>query len=473
MKAMTLGQIAAAVGGEVVGAAAHHLVDGHPFVDSRAPVPGGLFVAVPGERVDGHDFAAAAVSAGAAAVLTTRRTGGAAVVVANPVEALGKLARHVLEGLPDLTVIAITGSQGKTGTKDMLAQLLESVDETVSTVGNLNNEIGVPLTALRATGSTRFLVVEMGARARGEIAYLCSIVRPVVGVVLNVGTAHVSEFGSQLDIAEAKGELVEALPADGVAVLNLDDPLVRVMRRRSDAPVLTFGESADAGIRWSGVHLTEDGRCSLTLAQGEASHRLTLRSVGEQQAPNAAAAAGAALAVGMPFKRVTERLAEVRTRSRWRMEVHTSAGGVTVVNDAYNANPASMGAALETLAQIGHRRDRVLRTIAVLGEMRELGDISSTEHGAIGRLAARLGVDKLVVVGAAARPIHLAAGLEDAWKGESVCVPDPAAAVALLRATVRSGDVVLVKASRAAGLEIVAEALLAGVPDDTVAKDEA
>ncbi len=473
MKAMTLGEIAAAVGGEVVGAAARHVVDGNPFVDSRDPAPGGLFVAVPGERVDGHDFAAAAVSAGASAVLSTRDTGVAGVVVANPVAALGELARHMLADLPNLTVIAITGSQGKTGTKDMLAQLLESVDETVSTVGNLNNEIGVPLTALRATRSTRFLVVEMGARARGDIAYLSSIVRPTVGAVLNVGTAHLGEFGSQLDIARAKGELVEALPADGVAVLNRDDSLVHAMRGRSASPVLTFGESVDADIRWSGVHLTAEGRCRLTLTLGEGSHRLTLRLVGEHQAPNAAAAAGAALAAGMPFEQVTEQLAEVRPRARWRMETTTSGAGVTVVNDAYNANPASMRAALETLAQMGLRGDRAHRTIAVLGEMRELGETSREEHSAVGRLAARLAIDQLVVVGEAARSIHVAADREEAWAGESVCVPDTAGAVAVVRSTVRSGDVVLVKASRAAGLEIVAEALLAEAPDDMVAKDGA
>ena len=220
MIAMTTAEIAEVVGGVAHGDAT---VTGPAFFDSRAVEPGGLFLAVAGERVDGHAYAEGAVAAGAAAVLGSRPTGVPTVVVDDPVVALGLLARHVRDRLPDLTVLALTGSQGKTGTKDYLAQVLAAAGETVATAGNLNNEIGVPVTVLRASETTRFLVVEMGARGVGHISYLCGIARPTIAGVLNVGTAHLGEFGSRETIAVAKGEIVEGLPADGVAVLNQDD----------------------------------------------------------------------------------------------------------------------------------------------------------------------------------------------------------------------------------------------------------
>ncbi len=460
MIAMTVAEIAAAVDGAVtVPAEAQRLVSGQAFVDSRQVDAGGLFVAVVGAAVDGHDFAASAVSQGASAALVERPVHVPAVLVADTVSALGLLARHVLSRLPALRVIGITGSQGKTGTKDILAQLLERRGLTVAPVGSLNTEIGAPLTALRVTESTQYLIVEMGARGRGHIRYLTSLVQPSVGVVLNVGLAHLGEFGTQRDIAASKGELVESLPRNGLAVLNADDPLVLEMRGRTPATVVTFGESSDADIRLSGVHLDDDGKVRFALTIDGATARVELPLVGAHQAQNAAAAAAVACGTGMSVEEVASALSQVRSRSPWRMEVTTTPSGVTVINDAYNANPDSMRAALTTLVEIGSRRKATARTFAVLGEMLELGEAAPAEHEALGRLVARLDLSQLVVVGEGARPVQIGATSDERWRGGAVCVTSIEAAIEFLQGELRSGDVVLVKASRAAGLETVAAAI--------------
>lgn len=457
---MTLPEIAAVVGGEV-----HDdtgvTVTRPAFVDSRSPVEGGLFVAFRGEHVDGHDFADAAVSAGAVAVLGSRPVGHPAVVVPDPLDAVATLARHVLAQLPDVEVVALTGSQGKTSTKDLLAQVLATAGTTVATQGSFNNELGLPLTVLRADSATQFLVLEMGARGIGHLAPLCEIAPPGVSLVLNVGKAHLGEFGTQEDIATAKGEIVEALPDDGVAVLNADDRLVSAMASRTRARVLTFGESAGADVRVSDLEVDELGRPRFDLVTAEGSAHVEMSLLGEHQAQNAAAAAAVALAVGIQVEEVAAALSVATASSRWRMEVHERGDGVTVINDAYNANPDSMRAALKALAAVGRGRGPGTRTVAVLGEMRELGASSMEEHDAVGRLAVRLDISQLVVVGEAARPLHLGAYLEGSWAHESVFVTDNDEALAWLREHVRPGDVVLFKASRAAALETVAEALLA------------
>jgi UDP-N-acetylmuramoyl-tripeptide--D-alanyl-D-alanine ligase len=456
---MTLAEIAAVVGGDVQPVDAAIEVTAPAFVDSRSPVAGGLFVAIEGERVDGHEYAAGAVAAGASAALVRRRVDAPCVVVTDPVVALGELAAHVRSLLPDIVTVGITGSQGKTSTKDLIAQLLETNGPTVATAASLNNEIGTPLTVLRADTSTRFLVVEMGARGRGHIQYLAAMARPSIGVVLNVGVAHIGEFGGKAAIAVAKGELVEALPPSGVAVLNRDDPLVDAMRTRTAARVFTFGSAADTDVRVIDPHLDDDGQVGLTLEIDGRRHDLELSLIGLHQAANAAAAAATALACGLGADAVVEALATVRTRSRWRMELAETPQRVTVLNDAYNANPDSMRAALQTLADLGRRRSES-RTIAVLGEMRELGESAAREHEAVGHLVASLGLDQLVVVGEPAHGMHQAALRESGWGGESRWVPDVDAAIAAVEGVVRPGDILLVKASRAVGLERVAEALL-------------
>ncbi|MFE6865169.1 UDP-N-acetylmuramoyl-tripeptide--D-alanyl-D-alanine ligase [Kitasatospora sp. NPDC057692] len=461
MIALTLAEVAAAVGGTLSGADPDALVTAPVEVDSRKVRPGGLFAAFVGEHVDGHDYAATAVGAGAVAVLASRPVGGPVVLVDSVVDALGKLARTVV-GRSEAAVVALTGSAGKTSTKDLIAQLLERLGDTVYPPGSLNNEIGHPMTALRVEDATRHLVLEMGARHKGDIEYLTSITPPRIGLVLNVGTAHVGEFGSQEAIAEAKGELVEALPADGTAILNADDRLVRAMAARTRAKVVFFGESAEAGVRAQDVRLDSTGRPSFTLSTPAGSAPVQLRLYGEHHVSNALAAAAVAMELGMTVDDTAEALSQAGALSRWRMEVVDRADGVTVVNDAYNANPDSMRAALRALISMGGRGPERRRTWAVLGEMRELGEDSLAEHDAIGRLAVRLDVTKLVAVGGReAACMELGARNEGSWGEESVLVSDADAAVELLRSQLRPGDVVLVKASRSVGLEKVAEALLA------------
>ncbi|MBW1604005.1 UDP-N-acetylmuramoyl-tripeptide--D-alanyl-D-alanine ligase [Streptomyces sp. JJ66] len=468
MTPLTLCEITAIVSGR-----AHDIPDprakvtGPVVIDSRQAAPGALFAAFAGENVDGHDFAGRAVAAGAVAVLATRPLGVPAIVVDDVTRALGALARHTVTAL-GTTVVALTGSSGKTSTKDLLAQLLEHLAPTVWTPGSLNNEIGLPLTALRADAATRHLVLEMGARGIGHIRYLTELTPPRIGMVLNVGTAHIGEFGGREQIAQAKGELVESLPPaeeGGLAVLNGDDPLVRAMAPRTRARVVLFGECADADVRAENVTLGRHGQPSFTLRTPAGCGDVTLRLYGEHHVSNALAAAAVAHELGMPADAIARALTNARTLSKWRMDVTERADGVTVVNDAYNANPDSTRAALRALAAMagGGAAGEPRRTWAVLGAMAELGDTALAEHDAIGRLAVRLNVSRLVAVGGReAAWLDMGAKNEGSWGEESVHVSDARAAIDLVRSELRPGDVVLVKASRSAGLEQVASALLDG-----------
>jgi UDP-N-acetylmuramoyl-tripeptide--D-alanyl-D-alanine ligase len=443
---MSVADIAAAVGGSVVGGDPLVSVTGPVEYDSRLLSPGGLFVAFAGAKVDGHEFAGAAVAAGAVAVMGTRPVGHGVptVVVSDPLDAMGRLARAVLDRLPELTVVGVTGSSGKTTTKDQIGQVLARLGPTVAPAGSLNNELGLPHTALRADAGTRFLVLEMGARGIGHISYLCGIAPPRIGVVINVGVAHIGEFGSVEAIAEGKAELVEALPPGGLAVLNADDPLVRSMAARTRAEVLLVGEAADADLRAADVTLDERGRPSYTLIAPEGSVRVGLALTGAHQVGNTLAAAAVARAAGMPLADLASALGDLRSASTRRMDVYDRADGVTVIDDSYNANPASTAAALRAQAALGGGRRRV----AVLGYLAELGEHERDGHEQVGRLAAELGVDRLVVVGTAAKPIHDGAVAVAQWGGESVHVTDQEEAVALLQREMRPGDVVLVKGSR-------------------------
>jgi UDP-N-acetylmuramoyl-tripeptide--D-alanyl-D-alanine ligase len=459
---VSCGEIAEVVGGELIGVDPAAVVDGAVVIDSRAAGPGGLFVALPGERVDGHDFVGTATEAGVTVSLTTRAVDGSpCIVVGDTQKALGDLARLVVSRLPGLTVIGLTGSSGKTSTKDLIAQLIRPYGETVSPEGSFNNEIGHPLTALQATAATKFLVAEMGARHMGDITYLCGITPPKVGLVLNVGTSHIGEFGSQDNIAVAKGELIEAVVGGGTAVLNADDHRVAGMRSRTREKVLTFGEAPAADVRAEGVKLDGEGRPAFALHIGDFSGDVQLQFVGEHYVSNALGAATVAYAVGLTPEQIAEGLASATPVSAARMEVTERADGVTVINDAFNANPDSVRAALKALVAIG--RARGARTWAVLGEMLELGDTSAEEHDAIGRLVVRLDVNRLVVVGAGAKPIHLGASLEGSWGNESAFVDTIGEALELLRSELRAGDVVLVKSSKAAKLRSLADALLEDV----------
>lgn len=415
-------------------------------IDSREAGPGVLFAALVGENLDGHDFAEQAAAAGSPGVLASRQVSPDCVVVDDVTAALARLARSNLERL-DPAVIGITGSQGKTSVKDLLAHVVEASGSTIASVGSFNNELGVPLTVLRAEEQTRFLLVEMGARGIGHIAELCRTAPPHVGVVLNVGRAHIGEFGSSDATARAKGELVEALDADGVAVLNADDPLVAAMARRSSARVLTFGTTGELGL--GPVTLDEAGQPHFTLTYDGTTADVHVPQIGAHHGINAAAAAAAALGLGLDLTEIAERLASAGAASPMRMQRHVRADGLVVINDAYNANPESMTSALRAVAGIGRGR-----AIAVLGEMLELGAVGAAAHVEVGRLAAELGFARVVVVGEGARGIAEGAG------EIAETVPDVEAAVRTLSASLQPDDVVLVKASRGGRLERVVQGLL-------------
>jgi UDP-N-acetylmuramoyl-tripeptide--D-alanyl-D-alanine ligase len=440
---MTLGEIAAATGGRLVDADESAPVTGPVEYDTRLLRPGGLFVAFAGEKVDSHDLADTAVEAGAVAVLGTRGTGRPTIVVADQLTALARLARVVLDRLSDLTVIGLTGSSGKTTTKDYIGQLLARLGETIAPPGSLNNELGHPYTVLKATPQTRFLVLEMGARGVGHIRHLAEVAPPDAGLVLNVGAAHIGEFGTVEQTALAKGELVEALPADGVAILNADDPLVAAMASRvGQAQVVFFGESAGADVRAAGVTLDDRGRASYTLHAGGDSRPVRLAVTGRHQVSNTLAAAAVARWCGMGLDDVATALGEIGIVSGRRMDVFDRPDGVTVIDDSYNANPSSTEAALRALAAIGTNR----RTTAVLGYMAELGEQEVAGHEQVGRLAAELGVDRLIAVADNAAPILDGARTVRTWTGEAHFAADQQAAIKLV--SVQPGDVVLVKGSR-------------------------
>ncbi|HYB89001.1 MAG TPA: UDP-N-acetylmuramoyl-tripeptide--D-alanyl-D-alanine ligase [Streptosporangiaceae bacterium] len=424
-------------------------------IDSRAAVPGALFAALPGQRVDGLDFAPQAVAAGAVAVLATRPASVPTLVVPDVPAAMAALASAVVARLPSLTIAGITGSAGKTTTKDLAAQLVERLGPTVSPHGSFNNEIGHPLTILRVTAATRYLLLELSARGAGHIARQCEIARPSFGVVLCVGHAHAGEFGGLAKVARAKSELPAALPASGVALLNADDPRVLAMAGRTAARVVTFGRGPQAAVRAAGVRLDDSGRPGFTLVTREGSAPVRLRLFGEHNVTNALAAAALAGELGLALPDIADGLSAATARSRWRMEVTQRPDGVTVINDAYNASPEAMAAAIESLAAMARGR----RAFAVLGPMYELGGHSRSFHEKVGGLAARAGVAGLIVVGEDAAPMLTGAKTESSWQGELLAVPDAGSAVEALAARLAPGDVVLVKAAHAAGLERVALAL--------------
>ncbi|MGF1662995.1 MAG: UDP-N-acetylmuramoyl-tripeptide--D-alanyl-D-alanine ligase, partial [Kineosporiaceae bacterium] len=449
-------------------------------IDTRTLVPGDLFVALPGTRADGHDHAAEAAARGAAALLVHRDLqpppgpGGrpvAVVRVSDTGRALSDLARSAHAGLAaaGTRTVGITGSAGKTTTKDLLAHVLAGhirhPDSVVAPPGSFNNEIGLPLTVARAAAadpSPAFLVLEMGARGVGHIAGLCRVAAPDVGVVLMVGSAHLSEFGSREGIARAKGELVEALSGTGVAVLNADDPLVMGMAPRTAGRVVTFGTAPGPDVAAAGVEVGPDARARFVLTAGGAEAPVRLPVPGDHQVVNALAAAAVAVVEGMDVATVAARLSAPGATSPHRMAVTRRPDGITIVDDAYNASPETVASALRSLATLG--RGATGRTWAVLGPMLELGGESAAEHDRIGRLAVRLNVSRLVAVGEEARALELGARQEGSWGGESTWVPDAAGAARILEAELAPGDVVLLKASNAAGLWRLAARLAAGSP---------
>jgi UDP-N-acetylmuramoyl-tripeptide--D-alanyl-D-alanine ligase len=464
--ALSLAELRDALGGELAGAGdPATLVSGSVQTDSRLVEPGSVFFALPGEVTDGHVFAAAAVEAGAALVVAERPIDVAAPVLLVPdgVAALAALARLVVarvRALGRLRVVAVTGSNGKTTTKNLLRAILGAEGPTVAPDGSFNNQVGAPISMLRLDERTEYLVVEMGASAVGDIARLIRIVVPDVGIVLKVGLAHAGGFGGIEQTQRAKSEMVTELPPSAVAMLNADDPRVEAMAHVTAARVVRFGLDARADVRAGDVRASAEGTTFTVHADGR-SLPVRLRILGEHHVTNALAALATARELGVPLERAVAAIEAVPRAERWRMELLDAGDGVTVINDAYNASPDSMAAALKTLAQI---TEPGRRTVAVLGHMAELGEYETEEHDRIGRLAVRLNIGQLVVVGPGARAIHQAASLEGSWDGESVYVDDIDAAYDLLRGELRTGDVVLVKSSKSAGLRHLGDRIAGVAP---------
>ncbi|KQM16868.1 UDP-N-acetylmuramoylalanyl-D-glutamate--2,6-diaminopimelate ligase [Plantibacter sp. Leaf171] len=460
---LTLTEIAAATNGRLLAGAAHGdlVVSGVADTDSRLITPGDIFVAKPGEETDGHLFADAAVANGAALLIVERELPVAApqILVEDSVTALGALATEVIRRVRSrggLRIVGITGSNGKTTTKNLLAAVLERVGETVSPKASFNNEVGAPITMLRVADSTRFLVAEMGASGIGEIARLIRMAKPDIGVVLKVGLAHAGEFGGIEATVTAKTEMVSDLLPEDVAILNLDDARVAGMADATPARVLWFGLDDRAAVRATDVVATASGTAfTLHLPDGS-SAPVSFKVLGEHHVMNALAAAAAAYELGVPIDVVVDALESVSRAERWRMEPLGGRDGVSVINDAYNASPDSMSAAIRTLAQIGAERGR---TIAVLGAMSELGDWAGEEHDRIGLQVVRLGIGRLVVVGPEARRMHITAINEGSWDGESVYFPTADEAFDYLSTEIAAGDTVLVKSSNAAGLRFLGDRL--------------
>ncbi|WP_308796496.1 UDP-N-acetylmuramoyl-tripeptide--D-alanyl-D-alanine ligase [Agromyces silvae] len=465
MIALTLAEIAAAVGGELriggADATPETVVDGAVTTDSREIEPGGVFFAKRGEFDDGHRFAPSAAERGAALLVVERalELPVAQIVVPDSVDALGALATEVVarvRALGRLRVIGVTGSNGKTTTKNLLRTILEHAGPTVASRKSFNNEVGGPITMLELTEDTEFLVAEMGASAVGEIARLVRMARPDIGIVLKVGLAHAGEFGGIEQTVRAKSEMVTDLLPGGVAILNADDPRVVPMAGLTPARVVWFGLGDAADVR--AIDLVAHARgtdFTIVVPSGETA-RVRFGVLGEHHVMNALAATAAAIELGVPVASVAEALEQVTLAERWRMQLMGGRDDISIINDAYNASPDSMAAALKTLAQVQRPG---ARTVAVLGEMSELGEFSGEEHDRIGLLAVRLGISQLIVVGQGARRLHISAINEGSWAGESAFVESADEAYDLVLASLQPGDTVLVKSSNSAGLRHLGDRL--------------
>jgi len=463
---LTLGQVCEIVGGQLVGNAATRVTG--VSIDSRTAKPGDLFAAIIGERVDGHDFAASALEIGAVASITSKSVAGDHVLVpASPdsldpvIHAIAKLSSHVRSSMHGIEVIGITGSSGKTSTKDMIGQILSHAGVTHAPAGSLNNELGLPLTLLSAPRDVKYLVTEMGMRGLGHISHLCDLAKPTIGVITNVGQAHIGEVGSIEGIAQAKSELVTSIPSSGVVVLNADDDRVVSMRALTEATVFTYGFSQDADVRAENLQLSAYGSYNFDLVFRGERIPASIPILGQHNVLNALAAAAVGLAVGMEVQDIARALTTLKQKSKWRMEVHQLPGDVTIINDAYNANPESMTAALETLTAIPASGN----TFAILGKMHELGDSSDAIHVQVANLASRLGVTQVIAVGDAAKSYGLEGYVSNPDSGtapdlaskKSVWFPDFDSACDYIVKQVNSGDILLFKASRAEKFEVLAD----------------
>lgn len=456
MITLTFGEIARVTGGTLHSLEATATTTATPVIDSRKAKAGTFFVALPGERVDGNTYCAEAISSGAEFALCTTPIKAPSILVEDSLIALTKLAAYVRGKMESTTFIGLTGSQGKTTTKDLLRSILSSHAETIAPSGSFNNEIGVPVTILSCTDSTRYCILEMGARHSGDIAYLCSIAKPQIGLVLVVGSAHLGEFGSVEGIAKTKGELIESLPDSGIAILGSYDSFTPHMGEGAKFTRIIFGEKSDCDVRAADIEFRE-GRAHFDLVTSAGRAPVSLRLLGLHQIANALAAAAVATAVGIEIDSIAAGLSVADIESKWRMELHDE-GGILIVNDAYNANPESTIAALRTLALLAQERGGV--SWAFLGKMHELGESEVEEHLRIGRLASELGIDQLVSVGTDLylNGLNLDFEAGDEMTTHYFLTQEEALGISKHFSV---GDVILVKASRAEHLDELAEKLIA------------
>ena len=464
---LTISEIVNVTSGTLVNDVSDMRVGGF-FVDSRECIPHGVFVAIKGERVDGHNFLADVQAQGASIAIIESSFRGSIpndfphVIVENSIVALGQIAHWVRVTKLKATVIAVTGSSGKTTTKDLIAGILAECGSTEWARGSFNTDVGLPLTILEANDSTEFLVLEMGMRGPGHIDALTQIAVPDIGVITNIGSAHVGLLGTRENIAAAKGELIRGLSKHARAVLNADDQFTDAISQETSAQVVTFGESDTSDFRATDIQLDAHALATYSLHFAHEVHHIALKIPGEHQVSNSLAAIAVAVSAGIAPAKAVSILNQIAKISKWRMEVTETESGITVINDSYNANPESMRVALKTLANMAIGR----RSIAVLGDMKELGSYSMEEHDSLGRLAVRLDISQLICVGPEMKVTHLGASQEGSWGDESHWVPDVDSAMTLLSNLIQPGDVVLVKASRSVGLERVAQMLTSGDPGE-------
>ncbi len=418
--------------------------------DSREAMQGSLFLALVGDHQDGHDYVDAAINNGAVLSLSTRTVNGNHIVVGDVIEAVSLLAQFVRSQLLAMKVIGITGSQGKTSTKDLLRSICSTSGRTVAPVASFNNELGVPLTLLQCDTKTQFCIIEMGARHKGDIAKLCSVVKPDIGVVLRVGNAHIGEFGSQEAIAQTKSELIQSLEKDGIAILGSYDKFTIAMKSLHKGKTLTFGENQSDDVRAADIEIRE-GRAHFDLVTPQGRDAVGLRLIGAHHVSNALAAAAVATALGIAIEVIAGALSTAEIASKWRMELHEF-DGIMLINDSYNANPESMAAALRTLLLFAQERGG--ESWAFIGKMHELGESSASHHRDIGTLAQEIGIDHCVAV---ATPEYAPVSGGDASMAfHNLGIIEEAIAFS---SHINKGDVVLVKASRAEHFELLADGI--------------
>lgn len=462
MITLSAGKIAKVIDAEIFGYD-NTLCSGSVETDSRLCKAGSLFVAKPGEITDGHLYIPNAIANGAVIAIVERKVDEPIVqlLVKDVVVALGQLAKYVVQevrSLGHLKVVGVTGSNGKTTTKNMLRQILSNFGETVAPEESFNNEVGAPYSMLRIDNQTKFLVVEYGAGGLGSINYLVKLCKPDIAVELKVGMAHAGEFGGIDSTEKIKAELITDLDASDVALLNFDDNRVKAMAAKTKAKVVSFGVSEDSDYRASDIALSIAGTSFSFHKQNLAAMPVQLQILGDHHVYNALASLAVADILGLDLAVAVAALEKMKLAERWRMQVGHRVDGAVIINDAYNASPDSMKAALMTLAELGRQTGR--RTIAVLGEMAELGVYSNDEHDAIGRLVVRLNIDQLVVVGAGAKLIHMGASLEGSWDGESKYFDEISTASEYLSGMLKGEEIVLVKSSKSANLRFLGDELL-------------